>query len=251
MRMTSREVVRYGADPAQWGSLHRPDGASRGVVAVLHGGFWKAEYDAALGEPLAERLAELGWTAWNLEYRRVGNGGGFPATLDDVAAGIDALARFDIGVELGAEVVTLGHSAGGHLAVWAAARGRFERWSPVAVPVTVVISQAGVVDLSGALTDRLGGGAVERFMGGEADEASYALADPTRQLPLDVPVWCVHARDDEDVPFAQSESYVARASAAGATAELVEVPGGHFGVIELDSPAWARIEQILAAIGAP
>ncbi|MFT3873185.1 MAG: alpha/beta hydrolase [Nocardioides sp.] len=247
----SREVVRYGTDPAQRGSLHRPDCASQGLVVVIHGGFWKAEYDAALGEPLAERLAESGWTAWNLEYRRVGNGGGFPTTLDDVAAGIDALAGLDLGADLGAGVVTLGHSAGGHLAVWAAARGRFERWSPVAVPVTAVISQAGVVDLAGAFAADLGSGAVGRFMGGGPDASSYASADPTRQLPLDVPVWCVHARDDEDVPFAQSEAYVAKARAAGATAELVEVPGGHFGVVELGSPAWARIEQILATIRTP
>ena len=89
---------------------------------VIHGGFWRAQYDASLGAPLAQDLVERGWTAWNLEYRRVGNGGGFPETFDDVAAGIDRLADVD-GLDL-STVVTLGHSAGGHLAAWAAARGR-------------------------------------------------------------------------------------------------------------------------------
>ena len=83
-------------------------------------------------------------------------------------------------------------------------------------------------------------------MGGVGpDDPSFDLADPMRQLPLDVPVWCVHARDDDTVPFEQASAYVARARATGAAAELVEVPGGHFGVIEPGSPAWAAVEAIL------
>ena len=88
----------------------------------IHGGFWKAEYDAGLGRPLAAELARRGWTTLNIEYRRVGNGGGVPETLDDVAAAIDTLRTVE-GLDL-STVVTLGHSAGGHLATWAAARRR-------------------------------------------------------------------------------------------------------------------------------
>ena len=84
------EKLPYGDHPAQHGTFHRPSGRSRGVVVVIHGGFWKAAYDATLGEPLARDLAARGWTAWNLEYRRVGDGGGWPSTFDDVAAGIEA-----------------------------------------------------------------------------------------------------------------------------------------------------------------
>ena len=88
---------------------------------VIHGGFWKAAYDLSLGRPLAADLVEQGWAALNIEYRRVGNGGGVPSTLDDVRA---AIATLDgRGLDL-TRVVTLGHSAGGHLAAWAGARDR-------------------------------------------------------------------------------------------------------------------------------
>src|SRR5215213_2932888 len=206
------ERIRYGDDQAQWADLHRPEGASRGVVVVIHGGFWRARYDASLGVPLAEDLAGRGWTAWNLEYRRVGNGGGWPATCDDVAAGIDRLADV-AGLDLSGPVVTLGHSAGGHLATWAAARGRSERWRPVGVPVTAVVSQAGVLDQARAHADGLGGGAVQEFLG-EPPGPEHGTADPRRQVPLDVPVWCVHGRHDDVVPLGQSEGYVAAARAA-------------------------------------
>ena len=213
-------------------------------MVVIHGGFWKAEYDASLGLPLAADLAARGWTTWNVEYRRVGNGGGVPETLDDMAASIDALADVpDLDVST---VITLGHSAGGHLAAWAAARGRFDRW-PERVSVTGVIAQAGVLDLTAGVKAGLGGGAVEAFVGA-APGPAYAEVDPARQVPLDVPVWCVHGIDDAIVPLSQSSSYVDRAVAAGAVAELVEVDGDHFVVINPASQAWARTVAILDGI---
>jgi acetyl esterase/lipase len=240
------ERVTYGTDPDQYLDVYRPDGTPRGTVVVIHGGFWKAEYDASQGGPLAESLAAEGWTAANIEYRRVGNGGGVPATLDDVAAAIDALADVD-GVDT-STVVTLGHSAGGHLAVWAAARGRFSRWQPERVKVTAAVSQAGVLDLDAAYADGLGTGAVARFVG-SAPGPSYEPVDPTRQLPLDVPVRCVHGTADDVAPISQSEAYVAAATAAGADATLTRIEGGdHFVVIDPASDAWARTLVLLAAL---
>ncbi|MGI8523205.1 MAG: alpha/beta hydrolase family protein, partial [Nocardioides sp.] len=204
------DTVEYGDNPHQYAELTRPEAASRGVVVVIHGGFWRAAYDCSLGRPLAADLAARGWTAWNLEYRRVGNGGGAPETLDDVAAGIDALRTVE-GLDL-STVVTLGHSAGGHLATWAASRLRFDRWAG-GVPVTGVISQAGVLDLRTAYDDGLGGGAVEAFLGHPPADADDP-ADPLRQVPLDVPVWCVHGRADDVVPPGQSRDYVAAAVAS-------------------------------------
>ena len=241
--MTDLRTISYGDDPSQFGELSLPDGTPRGVVVVIHGGFWKAEYDLSLGRPLAASLVEQGWAAWTLEYRRVGGGGGTPTTLDDVAGGIDRLAHLDLDTST---VVTLGHSAGGHLAAWAASRGRFERWAS-GVPVTHVISQAGVLDLRTAYDEGLGAGAVQRFLG-HAPGPGDVPVDPQQQLPLDVPLWCVHGRQDDIVPIAQSEEYVVAATASGARAELVAVDGDHFVVIDPSSDAWAKTLQILDSL---
>jgi acetyl esterase/lipase len=249
-RRNDVEIVRYGDDAAQLAELSRPAGASRGVVVVIHGGFWRAQYDLSLGRPLAASLVDEGWTAYNLEYRRVGNGGGWPATFDDVAAGIDALAGLDVDTSA---VVTLGHSAGGHLAVWAAGRAQLagSAWSRPLVPVTAAVSQAGVVDLAAAAAANLGDGAVPGFLrAADGTSGPYDLADPMAQLPLDVPVRCVHGTDDQVVPIAQSRTYVDAARAAGADARLVEVDGDHFVVIDPRSDAWARTLEVLAPLGA-
>ncbi len=234
------ERVTYGEDPSQFAELHRPQGASRGVVVVIHGGFWKAAYDHTLGQPLAASLAEAGWTAWNIEYRRVGNGGGTPETFDDVAAAIDALA--DVADLDLSTVVTLGHSAGGHLAVWAAGRDEPR------VQVTHAISQAGVLDLVMSERMGLGGGAAAALLGHTPGPADVRW-DPQQQIPLDVPVWCVHGVDDDVVPLGQSEGYVVDARAAGARAEIVRVEGDHFVVIDPASPAWRAQLEILDSIG--
>jgi acetyl esterase/lipase len=241
------ETITYGIARSQFGELSRPGGTSRGVVVVIHGGFWRAAYDLTLGRPLAGSLVEHGWTAYNLEYRRVGNGGGFPQTLDDVARGIDALATVD-GLDT-STVVTLGHSAGGHLAVWAAGRAKLAgtSWTDPAIPVTGAISQAGVLDLTAAVADNLGAGATSAFMAG-ADAERYAQADPTARIPLDVPVRCIHGRADDTVPPSQSIDYVEHAKSAGADAELVEVEGDHYVVIDPASRAWTRTLEFLETL---
>ena len=233
----SVQIITYGDDASQFAELTRARGASKGVVVIIHGGFWKSQYDLSLGRPLAASLTKNGWDAYNVEYRRVGNGGGWPATFDDVSGAIDALADVE-GLDR-SKVITLGHSAGGHLAVLAAGRTR------ATVPVAAAISQAGVLDLIAARDDSLGGGAVLALMG---DSDSYEAADPSAQIPLRVPVRCVHGEDDDIVPMSQSIGYVDRASAAGADAELVRVEGDHFVVIDPASQAWVQTLEILEAL---
>lgn len=227
----------YGPDDSQWAELHRAAGPSRATVVVIHGGFWRAQYTADLGTPLAADLAARGWTACNIEYRRVGNGGGWPATLDDVGAAIDRLAELDVDTQ---RLVAIGHSAGGQLAGWAA-----HREAPK-VRLTGVISQAGVLDLTGAADRGVGGSAVPDFLGGSPAQVPdrYLAASPQLQLPLDVPVRCLHAHADTNVPYWQSENYVTAATARGADATLTTVPGDHFSLIDPTSPAWR------AAVGA-
>jgi acetyl esterase/lipase len=227
----------YGPDRAQFGELHRPSRAvHHGTVVVIHGGFWRSAYDLSLGAPLAADLAARGFSAWNLEYRRVKAGGGWPATPDDVAAGIDLLATLDVDTD---HVVTVGHSAGGHLAVWAAGRAVSPTGAPM-VRVSAAVAQAGVLDLMTAARTGVGGTAIADLVGGSPEQVPerYAAADPMRALPIAAPVLCVHARADREVPFQQSVAYVAAATQAGGTATLREAAGDHFTLIQPDSPDW-------------
>jgi acetyl esterase/lipase len=237
----------YGSDRSQFGDLYRPTGPRRpGVAVVIHGGFWLAEYDLTLGAPLAADLAARGYSAFNLEYRRVGDGGGWPTTLQDVAAGIDLLETLtSTGIDT-SHVVAIGHSAGGQLAAWAAGRKKLAPGAPGAGPkieVTAVVSQAGVLDLARAAIEGVGGSAVSDFIGATpaGSPQRYAIADPIEQLPLAAPVLCVHSRADQNVPFAQSTAYVAAARAAGGSATVTEVTGDHFTLIDPTSPAWMTV----------
>jgi len=237
------ERHRYGRRRSQFAELFRPAAAAGGgpgapVAVVIHGGFWKARYGRRLMHRVCRDLAARGWAAWNLEYRRLGrlDGGGWPATFDDVAAGIDALAGVD-GLDR-SRVAAIGHSAGGHLAAWAATR------SDPAVPVTAVVAQAGVVDLRLASELRLSSGVVHRLLGGTPDERPerYAAASPARRLPLGVPLLLTHGARDAIVPPVMSERFSEAARAAGDRAELVVLPDeDHFGHIDPANPLWAAV----------
>ncbi len=236
----------YGPDPSQWAELHLPDEPERaGVAVVIHGGYWRSTYGAELGAPLARDLAAHGVAAWNLEYRRMGNGGGWPETFLDVAAGIDALAAAGHGLDL-ARVVVLGHSAGGQLGVWAAGRGAFPTTAVgggPAVAVSGVVSQSGLLNLAEAQRLGLSNHAVTALLG-----RNVARADPMAALPLGVPLYAVQAADDDDVPASQSRSYVAAAVAAGGTAEFISVPGDHYALIDPDSRAWAVCRDLVLGL---
>ncbi len=230
----------YGSDPSQFAELHEPAGRRRdGAVVLMHGGFWRAQYGLDHLAAVAADLADRGWVVWNVEYRRVGNGGGYPATLEDTAQAIDYLATLE-GVDT-RRVVGVGHSAGGHLVTWAAGRIR------PAVTISGVISLAGIVDLATAARERIGNGAAFDFVGGDPQDYPdrYARADPLAQVPIPAIVRCVHPVGDDRVPLAQSVTYVETARAAGQDARLLEVDGDHFSIVDVNLPSWQRVVGIL------
>jgi pimeloyl-ACP methyl ester carboxylesterase len=178
-------------------------------------------------EPLAADLAGRGWTTWNLEYRRLGNGGGFPQTTDDVAAGIDHLAALGLG---SARVVAIGHSAGGHLAAWAATR------DAAGVPLAGAVAQAGVLDPRLARELRLSDAPVHAFLDG-LDDAALAAFSPRERLPLRAPMLLTHGEADDTVPIRISREF-----AAASGAELhVDPEAGHMEHLDPAHPLWQAV----------
>jgi acetyl esterase/lipase len=228
-------VLRYAGHEDAVIDVHLPDGRADRVVVLVHGGFWKAEWDRRHTRPMARALADEGCVVATPEYRRVGGGGGWPVTADDVLLAVRRLPELlaSIGVASRPPVVT-GHSAGGHLAMWLATRG---------VPIERVVALAPVCDLQEAIRLGLGTDATRAFLGG----ADPAAADPMVLLQdrPDSAIVIVHGEDDDVVPVTLSRGLVERHP----WVELREVPGGHFEVIQPDSPAWPVVLETLAADG--
>lgn len=235
------ETHEYGPGPDHVAELRLPSSDSpHPVVVVVHGGFWRSRFTRSSTRALAVDLTTKGYATWNIEYRRVGGGGGVPSTLDDVAAAIRHLSALDAPLDPGPPAV-VGHSAGGHLALWAGGGGL----------VSAAISLAGVCDLTSAANAGIGDGAATEFVGGTPEERpdAYDLADPARRLPTGVPTLLVHGDADDRVPVQQSREHAARAAAAGDECRLLELPGvGHFEVIDPRSAAWAAAAEQLASM---
>lgn len=261
---------QYGNDANQFGNLTVPADVSGGpvpVVVLIHGGFWRTGFGLDLMEPLVPSLVDAGYAVWNVEYRRVGSGseggGGYPATFDDLAAAIDALAALPPDTLAGLDldrVATVGHSAGGHLAAWLASRNALPADAPWAAPDVVpviAVSQAGVLDLERCIADGVGGSACRDLLlstGDSPDElatdeldARVLLASPAALIPIDARVVAVHGTRDDIVPLDQSTRYVTDARGAGMTAELREIEGAdHFDVIDPGHAAWRAVLDALA-----
>lgn len=209
------------------------------VAVAIHGGYWRARYTKRIQKPAATDLVRRGLAVWNIEYRRLGGGGGWPATFEDVAAAIDLLAELrDPRLDL-ERVTVVGHSAGGQLALWAAARRDRGR-----VRIARVCAQAGVCDMASA------GNAARELMGGGPDEVPerYAQADPMRLVPIGVPILLVHGAADETVPVKRSRRFAEAARAAGDDVTLIEPnPGGHRVHVDPRSEAWRIAADWLAS----
>lgn len=238
----STSTRSYGGDAAQVYDVLPPAAGApvaTGTVVVVHGGFWRAEYDREHARPEAQAFAAAGYHVVLAEYRRAGMpGGGVPGTLDDVR---DLLASVSSQADLPKPLVLVGHSAGGHLVAWAAG----QPWARER-GIAGVVSLAGVVDLGAAERLHLGADAARDFVGSGPGTAAWTSADPMSTLPPKVPVRLVNGSDDDTVPPAAADAYVARARAAGGdvTEDLVE-GADHFAVIDPTTPAFAHV---LAAV---
>ncbi|MFE6664332.1 alpha/beta hydrolase [Streptomyces sp. NPDC057697] len=259
----------YGSHPDQLIDFYAPRDGRTGapVVVVLHGGSWRAPYDRQHVSPFADFLARRGFAVASVEYRRGseipqqrGSGpvaGRWPETFDDVAAALDALPAL-LARELpqadARRIVITGHSAGGQLALWAAARHVLPEGSPWRLPAPPqlrgVVALAPIADFATAVALDVCSGAVGQFLGREEDFDERAPhADPAVLLPTGIATTVVQGTTDVDVPQAVAEAFVDAAAKAGETVGLTLLPEvGHFPLIDPAADACAVVAEELAQL---
>ncbi len=254
--------VAYGEEPSQYGELRVPAGPGpHPVVVLIHGGCFKAAYantrDLAA---MAEALKADGIATWNIEYRRLGEpGGGWPGTYLDVGRAVDHLRTLagPHALDLG-RVVIVGHSAGGHLAMWAAARARLPTGSALSMadplPVRGVIDLAGPVDMTANITGYeglCGDTVITTLLGGTPATVPerYAHASAIKLLPLGIPQVLVIGEHEEFVPRPLAEAYAQAAARAGDPVRLIVIPHvGHFEIASPRASPWPQVESAIRAL---
>jgi 3-dehydroquinate dehydratase type II len=233
------ETITYGPHTDNVGDLRIPRSEGPHPVAVLiHGGFWRNTAARDLLDPAAVDLTRRGWATWNIEFARVGSGGGFRATSADVSLAIGALVDFAEGHQLDLDrIVLIGHGSGGHLALQAAI-GRSE------VPISAVATLAPIGDLKAAHEADVGGGAVEAFMRRTPEQSPerHVAASPIMNLPIGVPLLIVHGEEDDRIPAEISRSFAGRAADEGDSVVYHQLEGiGHEALIDPTLPAWEKV----------
>jgi len=250
--------IAYGPSPAQVVDLFLPKGKGpHPVVLLIHGGCYLAEYQ---GLPqtsgVAADLTRRGYAVWNVEYRKLGEpGAGYPGTFLDVADAVDRIRAEAPRYHLDAgKVVALGHSAGGHLALWAAARHRLPKSSPLwrADPLTIraVVSLGGIGDLKGqgdVFAGACGAEPIPAIIGKAGRENPYADTSPAELLPLGARVVMISGAFDHVMPPFTGRAFVAKLRKAGDNAEVIAIPdAGHYDVVIPTTEAWKTVAATLA-----
>lgn len=253
--------LAYGEGASQFGELRVPTSAGpHPVVVLIHGGCWKEPY-AVLRElgPLGDALKAEGVATWNIEYRRLYEpGSGWPGTYLDVGRALDHLRVIAREYQLDLNrVVVVGHSAGGHLAMWAAARPRLPKSSPLYVadplPIRGVINLAGTMDMTDNIENMQAGcrdTVVTGMLGGTPQEVPerYAQVSALSLVPLGVPQVLIWDEHEEFVPLPLAQKYVSAATQAGDAARIITVPGvGHFDLASPFTDAWPVLRSSIKA----
>jgi acetyl esterase/lipase len=243
--------IQYGKDPLQFGELRLPKGSGPHPVAVIiHGGCWLSEYGLSYMGHLAADLTGAGIATWNLEYRRVGDdGGGWPGTFQDVALGADHLRTLAKTYPLDLNrAIAMGHSAGGHLVLWLAARKRLPKESPLYVadplPFRGIVGLAAIPDLgsTGTACDQ----SVIRLMSGPPEElrSRHQQASPIELLPLGVRQTLIHGETDNLVPVSMSKDYAEAAKRKNDDVKFVAIENAsHFELVDPSSSAWPKVKE--------
>lgn len=253
--------IAYGPDSLQFGDLRLPSGPGPHPVAVvIHGGCWLSMADLHVMDRFAEALADAGVATWNIEYRRVDNpGGGWPGTFTDIGLGVDHVRDLaqEYDLDLG-RVMVVGHSAGGHLALWAAARHRLPEDSPLYVPDPLkpigALCLAGPTDLRAIVEPAqtvCGANVIQRLIGGEPEDVPgrFGQTSPTEMLPIGVRQIVIHGSDDPVVPPAAGQAYVAAGESSGESIGLIIIPNAaHFEVIAPWTYSWPIIEASVLSL---
>lgn len=250
--------ISYGSHPSQFGVLRIPKESGKfPVIVIIHGGFWQSKYNLEENNPMVEDLTRRGFATWNIEYRRVGeNGGGWPGTFNDVIDAINHLAHLHEYNQLDTSQVTIiGHSAGGHLALWLASRNqrndKYAIFKRLLIPIKKVISLAGVTDLKKMrdIHEEQGiDSPVTSFMGGAPTEVieRYDMSSPIELLPLGLNQVLIHGELDRHVPVELSKDYYHKAMEKGDRVQLITLPEiEHFKLIDPESEAWESIVNSL------
>ena len=247
--------LSYGADPLQFGELRLPEGEGPfPVVIVIHGGCWLAEYDLGYMSAFAEALTAAGVATWSIEYRRVGDeGGGWPGTFQDVADAADFLLEIALEHNLDLDqTAAVGHSAGGHLALWVVGRKWLDADDPLRgegpLALNGVVALAGIPDLAAYAAPEGCGAAVSGLLGGEPHEVPDRVqrASPIAMVPLGVTQALVIGEHDPIVPKTQADSFVDAARQMGDSVAVTTILGaGHF---ELVDPSHGGFEIIRADV---